>query len=58
MVPKPGEQPTLEDLTTFLKGRDIWMQKLPEELLLVDELPITATGKVPKFRLRDLARGA
>jgi acyl-coenzyme A synthetase/AMP-(fatty) acid ligase len=32
------------------------MQKLPERLLLVDELPMTATGKVQKFLLRDLAR--
>ncbi|WP_214364924.1 AMP-binding protein [Pseudonocardia sp. H11422] len=58
VVPKPGEQPTLDDITSFLKGRDISMQKLPEKLLLVDELPMTATGKVQKFLLRDLARRA
>jgi acyl-CoA synthetase (AMP-forming)/AMP-acid ligase II len=58
VVPKPGEQPTLEGITSFLKGRDISMQKLPEKLLLVDELPMTATGKVQKFLLRDLARRA
>ncbi|MEU7815396.1 AMP-binding protein [Pseudonocardia sp. NPDC049154] len=57
VVPKPGEQPTLEDLTSFLKDRGIAMQKLPEKLLLVDELPMTATGKVQKFLLRDLVRG-
>jgi acyl-CoA synthetase (AMP-forming)/AMP-acid ligase II len=56
VVPKPGEELTLEDLTTFLKGRDISMQKLPEKLVVVDELPMTATGKVQKFLLRDLAR--
>ncbi|GAA2864423.1 medium-chain fatty-acid--CoA ligase [Pseudonocardia halophobica] len=57
VVPRPGERPTLEDLTSFLRGRGIATQKLPEKLLLVDELPMTATGKVQKFVLRDLARG-
>jgi acyl-CoA synthetase (AMP-forming)/AMP-acid ligase II len=58
VVPKPGETPTLEDVTTYLRGRDIATQKLPEKLLLVDELPMTATGKVQKFLLRDKARQA
>lgn len=57
VVPKPGEQPTLEDITGFLRRRDISSQKLPEKLLLVDDLPVTATGKVQKFRLREMARG-
>jgi cyclohexanecarboxylate-CoA ligase/acyl-CoA synthetase len=56
VIPVAGTSPTLVDITTFLKGRDISMQKLPEKLVLVDELPMTATGKVQKFLLRDLAR--
>lgn len=56
VVPKPGATPTLEDITEFLKDRKISMQKLPEKLLLVDELPMTATGKVQKFLLRRQAR--
>ena len=56
VVPRPGEQPTLTDITDFLRGREISLQKLPEKLVLVDELPMTATGKVQKFVLRDLAR--
>jgi acyl-CoA synthetase (AMP-forming)/AMP-acid ligase II len=58
VVPKPGTAPTLADITAFLAGRRISMQKLPEMLLLVDELPMTATGKVQKFLLRDRARQA
>ncbi|MFR9804992.1 AMP-binding protein [Pseudonocardia sp. RS010] len=58
VVPKPGERPTLEDITSALRERGIAMQKLPEKLLLVDELPMTATGKVQKFMLRDRAREA
>ncbi|BBG02778.1 MULTISPECIES: AMP-binding protein [Pseudonocardia] len=56
VVPVPGERPTLHGLTGFLRGRGISMQKLPEKLVLVEALPMTATGKVQKFRLRDLAR--
>jgi acyl-CoA synthetase (AMP-forming)/AMP-acid ligase II len=58
VVPGPGETPTLEDVTMFLRGRDISTQKLPEKLLVVDELPMTATGKVQKFLLREKAREA
>jgi acyl-CoA synthetase (AMP-forming)/AMP-acid ligase II len=56
VVPKPGEQPTLEDITSFLKDRNISIQKLPEKIVLVDELPTTLTGKVQKFLLSDVAR--
>ena len=56
VVPKPGEEPALNDLTGFLRGRDISTQKLPEKLLVLDELPMTATGKVQKFLLREKAR--
>jgi acyl-coenzyme A synthetase/AMP-(fatty) acid ligase len=30
---------------------------VPERLVIVDALPVTATGKVQKFRLRELAAG-
>lgn len=58
VVPKPGETPTLESITSLLRERDISAQKLPEKLLVVDELPMTATGKVQKFLLRAMAREA
>ncbi len=58
VVPVKGAAPTLKDITDFLRlERRIVTQKLPERLVLVDELPMTATGKVQKFRLRELARG-
>ncbi|MDT7745549.1 MAG: hypothetical protein QOE59_4627 [Actinomycetota bacterium] len=56
VVPVPGRQPGLADVTDFLRGRAISLQKLPERLLLVDELPMTATGKVQKFLLREQVR--
>lgn len=56
VVPRPGTAPSLSDITGFLRERRISLQKLPEKLVLVDELPLTATGKVQKFLLQGLAR--
>jgi non-ribosomal peptide synthetase component E (peptide arylation enzyme) len=57
VVPAKGAAPTLEDITSYLRTeRRIAPHKLPERLVLVDALPMTATGKVQKFRLRDIAR--
>lgn len=56
VVPFAGAAATLTDITTFLRARDISMQRLPEKLVLVDELPTTATGRVQNFLLRGLAR--
>ncbi|CAN5252987.1 medium-chain fatty-acid--CoA ligase [soil metagenome] len=42
----------LSDLTDFLRGHQFAVQKLPERLEIVSELPITATGKVQKHVLR------
>ncbi|HEY2694770.1 MAG TPA: AMP-binding protein [Pseudonocardiaceae bacterium] len=58
VVPKKGRAPTLADITGFLRTeRHIAPHKLPERLVLVDELPITASGKVQKFKLRQTAAG-
>jgi acyl-CoA synthetase (AMP-forming)/AMP-acid ligase II len=56
VVPR-GVAPTLPELTEFLQNqRRIATQKLPELLVIVDELPTTTTGKVQKFLLREKAR--
>ncbi|MEI6791469.1 MAG: long-chain fatty acid--CoA ligase, partial [Myxococcaceae bacterium] len=44
-VIKPGAQFTLEDAVEFLKGR-VADYKLPEELVVFAELPMTPTGKI------------
>ncbi|HEY4005480.1 MAG TPA: AMP-binding protein [Pseudonocardia sp.] len=50
----PDDPPSLEELTGYLKDeRKIAVVKLPERLEVIDELPMTATGKVQKFVLRD-----
>jgi len=56
VVPKAGaEKPTLETLTAFLIDNGISKTYLPERLEVVSELPRTQTGKIQKFRLRDVA---
>jgi cyclohexanecarboxylate-CoA ligase len=56
IVPESGQTPTLPELTAFLISRQLAKQKLPERLELVAELPKTQSGKVQKFRLRELIR--
>jgi acyl-CoA synthetase (AMP-forming)/AMP-acid ligase II len=49
-----GEAPTLGDLTDFLRNeRRIAVWKLPERLEITDVIPMTPTGKVQKFVLRE-----
>ncbi len=57
VVPDGAEAPTLAELADYLKNtRRIAVHKLPERLEIVKELPMTPTGKVQKFALRDEAR--
>jgi cyclohexanecarboxylate-CoA ligase len=53
VVPAAGATPTLPELTDFLRGKEIAVQKLPERVELIDALPMTAVGKVRKNVLRD-----
>jgi acyl-CoA synthetase (AMP-forming)/AMP-acid ligase II len=51
VVPKPGQTaPTLEEVLRFL-GDGFATYKLPERLVLLDELPFTPTGKIQRHRL-------
>lgn len=50
VIPKPGQQVTLDEMIGFLKGQ-VSDYKLPERLEIVDELPFTATGKLQRFAL-------
>ena len=47
------EPPDLGALVHFLRGHGIMVQKLPEQLELVDGLPRNPTGKVLKHELRE-----
>ena len=53
VIPRPNETVTLSDLVSLLKERGVAAYKLPEYLAIVDALPMTATGKVQKYKVRD-----
>ena len=54
---REGSTLTFQDMVTFLKDQKVAMQYIPERLEILAELPKTPSGKVQKFRLRDVARG-
>ena len=54
VVPQKGEQLTEEELREFCKGQ-ISHQKIPRYFQFVEAYPLTASGKVQKFILRDQA---
>jgi fatty-acyl-CoA synthase len=51
---RPGAAPTVTALVDFCQGR-IASYKVPRYWKFVDEFPTTVTGKVQKFRMRELA---
>jgi acyl-coenzyme A synthetase/AMP-(fatty) acid ligase len=54
VVVAPGHsEPTLAELTDFLRAKQIAVQKLPERVEVIDALPMTPVGKVRKNVLRD-----
>ena len=49
---KPGESATEDEVKTFCKGQ-IAHYKVPRYVRFVTEFPMTVTGKVQKFQIRD-----
>jgi acyl-CoA synthetase (AMP-forming)/AMP-acid ligase II len=55
VVQLAGTEPlTLPELVAFCKAEGLMMQKIPEQLEVVDEFPRGGTGKVTKRALQDL----
>lgn len=52
VVKKPDTDPTSEELLRFFEGK-IAKWQIPDEVIFVDELPLTGTGKLLKNKLRD-----
>jgi acyl-CoA synthetase (AMP-forming)/AMP-acid ligase II len=50
VVVKPGAKLTLDEVVDFLRGR-VADYKLPEELVLLTEFPLTPTGKIRRPEL-------
>jgi fatty-acyl-CoA synthase len=49
----PQSRITTKDIQQFCKGK-ISHQKIPKFIKIVEEFPMTVTGKIQKFKLRDL----
>jgi fatty-acyl-CoA synthase len=54
IIPRAGEQLTEEELREYCKGQ-ISHQKIPRYFQFVESYPLTASGKVQKFVLRERA---
>lgn len=54
VVPFPGEEFTFDEMIGFLEEKSVAKFKYPEKLKIVDELPMTASGKIQKFRLQNM----
>jgi fatty-acyl-CoA synthase len=52
IVPKKEKQPTRDDIMKFMEGKIAkwWM---PDDVIFVEEIPHTATGKILKTALRE-----
>lgn len=57
VVPRPGTRVTLEQYVAVMTSAGVAAYKLPEALVVVDELPMTKVGKLDKKGIRaDLAQ--
>jgi len=56
VIPKDGETVTLADLVAHLDARQLAKMKFPERLEIVSEFPMTPSGKVQKYRLRQIVK--
>ena len=56
VVPKPGQQFGFEEMIRCLADQKVAKQYVPERLEVVAELPLTPSGKVQKFKLREMAK--
>ena len=54
VVLKPEATLTFEEMQAFLKEKGVAKQYWPERLQIMDELPRTPSGKILKYRLREL----
>lgn len=54
VVPKKDHEITLPDIVEFLQAQKVARNYIPERLIVRDVMPTTPSGKIQKFRLRQL----
>ncbi|WP_342541267.1 AMP-binding protein [Heyndrickxia sp. FSL K6-6286] len=52
IIPKEGESITIEEVRDYCKGK-IARHKIPRFVEITDSYPVTASGKIQKYRLRE-----
>jgi acyl-CoA synthetase (AMP-forming)/AMP-acid ligase II len=53
---RPGEVATADDIRDFCRGRIAYF-KAPAVIRFVDAFPTTLSGKIQKFRMREMEMG-
>lgn len=56
VVPKAGQTLDLAGMVEFLKSQKVALQYIPERLIVRDAMPATPSGKIQKFKLREMLR--
>ncbi len=56
VVPKSGASLDFAAMAEFLKSHKLAQQYIPERLVLREAMPATPSGKIQKFRLREMLR--
>jgi cyclohexanecarboxylate-CoA ligase len=56
VVPKPGQTIDMASMVEFLKAQKVTLQYIPERLVVREAMPATPSGKIQKFKLRDMLR--
>jgi cyclohexanecarboxylate-CoA ligase len=56
VVPKAGQTLDLAGMVDFLKSQKVALQYIPERLIVRDAMPATPSGKIQKFKLREMLR--
>lgn len=54
IVTRPKLQVTLIDIIEYLKAQQVANQYIPEKVIVLDDLPATPSGKIQKFKLREM----
>ena len=58
VILRPGATLSFEEMVAYLKAQKMAVQYIPERLEVVEDVPRTPSGKIQKFKLRDMAKGA
>ncbi|API94040.1 MULTISPECIES: AMP-binding protein [unclassified Virgibacillus] len=54
IIPKENSQVSEADIRSFCEGNISW-HKIPKYIAFVDKYPMTASGKIQKYRLKEMA---